>query len=83
MDAVTFSFKTGSCNSCGQQIRKRINQFSGTGLFEVPLTIPNRVYKGQCLICHPFNGVLLEENKGKPKRKEAFGLRNFFRRKSF
>lgn len=83
MDAVTFSFKTGSCNSCGQQIRKRINQFSGTGLFEVPLTIPNRVYKGQCLTCHPFNGVLLEEKKGKPKRKEAFGLRSFFRRKSF
>lgn len=83
MDAVTFSFKTGSCYSCGQQIRKRINQFSGTGLFEVPLTIPNRVYKGQCLICHPFNDVSLQVNKEKSKRKESFGLRKLLKRMSF
>jgi hypothetical protein len=37
----TFSFKTGLCSFCRQQIRKVINSFGGTGLFEVPLTVSN------------------------------------------
>jgi hypothetical protein len=78
MDPITFSFKTGLCSSCGQQIRKRINPFSGAGLYEVPLTVPNRVYKGQCLICNPFNGVF-GEHKVKTKGKKTSGLRNFLR----
>jgi len=44
-------------------VRKRRNPFCGDGYYEIPLTIPNKVYEGRCLLCHPFTQTEMEERQ--------------------
>lgn len=58
--ASTYALNTGRCITCRQELRKKRNPFYGHALYDVPLTIEDKVYKGRCLRCNPFPHMAMD-----------------------